>query len=1078
MENNSASVNLTALESVKAFFYPYQERIENKNVRINGLGLTSDPEVIYFHFEEGISIPYSGILHIVTCQDIDIKNIEIEKIYLKVTYQIKNENKEICERTIWGLIKNIIKLESRVLAGTNNTNKNKKNYYRICIESPLARIFNEQNIFSYKKINELIISLLNGINKDKDKDKTIENDSPILVKIDVQNLESLDELNTETLQIQRSNDNTLDFLNKILIGYGINYVFDFNDTKHQDEDASNKDNSKVEKDNEKIKLIFFKKIPICYKQNVDKKDDESKYNTSDWIKECLFESNESYDSDVIHLNNVIFERKAIKVKEIYQITRKLKDNWINFTYNRSNNAEDKSKHTKNIFKNLCLYNLHHNPIISVHDSQDIRLKPGLVLAKKSEFNYLINNVITDLNFNLKYHNNTNAIKIKVSGVEITDHPHISKINDYDLNQSFDFGSKCEIGCLIPDNYFESLIKNSVSNVEIIEAIVCSKDGNINVNSYAEDFSDNTRNNALFYATTDYIGEDEINNVITVYSMTNYETSFIKKVKQGQRILVIKKNGYYFLNGFIQSPVELQCDESEKDSLKIYQLDDESLLSLDGYSSPQDYIFSLLKLGPKIVDSTVMFHALEQGRLDIYDKKFNDLCFIKDENVLIKKCKKFSIARDNYRKAVFEITKNYYTGKTNDIQSEFNKAKNEYNECKDDLYQFAGKIIELFDDLKNKQDKNGSNKKKNVLILNNKDNIKVNAENGDIEISAENIKISASKKLFLHSENIELNASDSIKSHVGLSCVEIKPEGTKISTGTTISCKVPNNSGDDVSDLMSSSFSVATYSGISGSAYNIKFSGANGLSLRGPLKSGISLGYGTVKIVGSEFKVVTQGKFEQYRNIVHTSRTMLRDIIQSCASLKNDFSYQAIGSFGDLAGDLYDNVIDAFQTCSKWGQDWNDAKNVYDYLDIIIQAIYKLIDIGLWVVRKIILKFQTLQYKENIKNGIKDNKPKLMTPFKKNDQNGRLDQAEMYLSHFKMCWSLIGAGFKAYQGAFGFFPSVSSFSINSTATKLSSQNIKFIVSQDAETAHAPSSGCVEHELREKLESKPKDGGLLP
>ena len=121
--------------------------------------------------------------------------------------------------------------------------------------------------------------------------------------------------------------------------------------------------------------------------------------------------------------------------------------------------------------------------------------------------------------------------------------------------------------------------------------------------------------------------------------------------------------------------------------------------------------------------------------------------------------------------------------------------------------------------------------------------------------------------------------------------------------------------------------------------------------------------------------------------------------------------------------------------------------------------------------KSILSMQEVRYNHYV-NDLKVTsfeKYQCMTPFNKQDQNKRLDQVQLYISHAKMVWSLIAATNSAIgsnPAASGIVPSVSTLSINSTKSEIKSQKIALTVADNIQTACAPATGLIEYTLRDK------------
>ena len=1036
---------------LRRFGYTSIEFYRNNMQKVTDFGRC---EVTSFHFEEGISHPYTGILNLITQNAVDFGKLDLTYLYVKISYQINYVYEQEPEeyntgdtRTVWALIKTVTNLPKVEKVNPYNTDEKFYYQYQLTLESPLARLNNKQTIFSELKISQILSELLNrGDSKDGKESTGLYN--PLLCEIDVSRIQNLAQLDTRTLKIQRGQEKNLSFFNRILIAYGINYVLDFDEQKG-------------------VKIIFS-----C-DQDYKKKS----------ALNCTNDLNiASKDINYIYLANATLKKNSIQFDEARVSAKSLKNSWLDIEADRADTSGLKSSQIKLFYKNLCIRYLAINPKLSAQSVQDIRLEPGLILNSNIDditSKYVVENLITDITTIFKDKSKENTVQIKNDCLELVDHPAFVELDDKSDGDYFEFDSKRELGCLVHQEVDSLESLDPKQSIDIIEAKACAKDGSINSTLYADYADDGAENNDLFYAL---IANNNADLLIKVHTLIEADCSNVKKVMQGQRILVLQKGGTYYLYGYVPQPIDVDKDKWDGINQEIMNLKNESSISLQNYKTNNEYIYALLKNSPKHVENAVIVNALEINDASVHDLTYVD----KYHKQVVEQNKKFLSAREKYETALDVLNDKYGDGKLSlssyykdnklidsapQELKDVNTCKTAYTEVCENLFKLAKNIVT---DCKINFIKDDP---KNIISFDNKDGFEFNAADGSFVINASNITLNATSKISLNAEDIDISATSSVKSHVGLTAVTTTKESTKISTGTTINGTIPDEKGNNTSDLLSSSLTVGTFGGISGSAYCIKLTGNNKLDIKGPLGSGISLGYGSVKVTGAEFKVSTIGKIEQVKNIAVASKTMLFDIIQSCGSLKNNYTTKCFSAFFDTVSNAYDigtGVINKYHSTLKPFK--KDDSTYFDYIDSIIQAIFSLLDYS-FMICKSILSAQEIRYNHyvNDKKETSFEKYQLMTPFNKQDQNKRLDQVQLYISHAKMVWSLIAATVSAVGGkpaASGIVPSVSTLSINSTKSEIKSQKISFTVSDDIVSACSPAAGYAEYVLKKK-----KTGGSV-
>ena len=256
----------------------------------------------------------------------------------------------------------------------------------------------------------------------------------------------------------------------------------------------------------------------------------------------------------------------------------LKNSWLNFEMSRTDTSGAKERQIKFIYKNLCIRKLAVNPRLSSQCVQDIRLTPGLLLnswINDIESKYIVVSVTTDISsFNKNARDN--AVLLKTDCLELVDHGAIAELDDKSDGDHFEFDAKRLLGSLVHQDvtYFEAL--ENKQNLDILEAKASAKDGSINESLTADYADDKAENNDLFYAV---ITSNNDKVVIKVHTLIEANSSSVKKVMQGQRILVMSKGGAYYLYGYVPQPICINDDQRDGIRQELMNLNKDSSLSL-------------------------------------------------------------------------------------------------------------------------------------------------------------------------------------------------------------------------------------------------------------------------------------------------------------------------------------------------------------------------------------------------------------------------------------------------------------------------------------------------------------------
>ena len=1013
-------------------------------------------EVTSFHFEEGISYPYSGTLNLITQNAINFGKLDLNYLYVKISYQINYIYKEEPEeynigdvRTVWALIKTVTNLPKEEKINPYDAKEKFYYQYQLSLESPLARLKNKQTIFSELEISQILCELLSrGGTPAKTKDAKVYN--PLLCKLDISKIQHLSQFDTKTLKIQRGQENTLSFFNRILIAYGINYVFEFDEQNG-------------------VKIIFS-----C-DQDYKKKS----------VLSCTNDLNLAGNNlDYVYLANSVLKKNSIQFDDARTLAQNLKNSWLNIEADRTDISGIKASQIKFIYKNLCIRSLAVNPKLSAHCVQDIRLEPGLILNSEIDdikSRYLVENLITDITTLFKDKSKENTVQLKTDCLELADHPEFEELDDKADGDYFEFDSKKDLGCLVHQDLVNLEVLDSKQDVDILEAKACDKDGLVHNNEPAVYVDDKGKDNDLFYALL--TGKNS-NTVIEVHSLIDADSSTVKSITQGQRIMVLAKGGAYYLYGYVPHHLSVNDDKAEAYSKDIFNLGANSSISLKSYSSNEEYIYSLLKNSSQSVEDAVIMQALDSGNASLHDVTYLD----KYRDNVKKEHSNYQNDLKNLQNALSALYSKYEDGHfldsyinkdsslTDNAPAELKYVKQCRDALNNRLESFKKLAKEIVDDCQISLIKEET---KQIQTLSNKDGFQFSSDAGDHDISADNVVINGRKSITLCSPSITIKSSGSIKTAVGQSYIETKAAGTTINAGVTTLGYVPDEDGNNSAEFISSKFCVEGYNGISASAFNVSLNGNNQLSLNGPLGSGITLGYGWVKVVGSDITLQTLGKVEQSKNITACAIKTISDIViaskgwdkETAAKIYKKTEKNVVTQFWDMSFGPTGSVQRIAKSCKtiKEGKlKSSEAGYIqarFGVVDSIVRALCSVVD---YILKIIKLVFESIDIINNVE-------AQTLNPGDNLNRRG-YEQAVLYITYIKCLWSLLGAGFKAAQGADGLIlPRVSTISISSAKTEISSQKIINKTLEDTEEI-APLVGTVERPKIEFLDDEDENGDL--
>ena len=320
--------------------------------------------------------------------------------------------------------------------------------------------------------------------------------------------------------------------------------------------------------------------------------------------------------------------------------------------------------------------------------------------------------------------------------------------------------------------------------------------------------------------------------------------------------------------------------------------------------------------------------------------------------------------------------------------------------------------------------------------------------GELTLHAASINILSDGPINMHAKSsIGMAAVDAIAQNVGSSSVSIKVDGTTIYAPAAYSgCNV--NRPENAADLLSSTFSVKGFSGITGKAFDVSINANNNFSLGGNLGCGIKMGYGTVNVVGAELNVDTIGRFEQTANIAKFTVSLAADIITSLAAtdksamdLKNNIINTVFTGYDDFIQGK-DFIANKFDDAKKKN---TDAERTFTYIQTVISWIDYVIDCVYFICKQVYVYMDWVQEeKEKKGKSTKDDRNAYLVPFP-NSERSWLDQIRLYIDYLKVVNSLVVAGANAYfHGSSGFLkPSLTTMKITSQQIKMETDEYNFI-----------------------------------
>ncbi len=558
------------LENTHISFYK-----DSVNTKISPLG--DDCKISSFHFEEAISYPYTGMLVVRAKTFLDFDSLDLKCLIAKIDYAIADKAKADAKATrfVWTLVKSIQSLpEFHVIENNQDITYYQ---YQITLVSPLERLKNYhcRNFYKGLKVHEIIKKLL------------VPNDSvhlPLISdgNIDVSKLSDIAELDTCALLIQPNDESYYDFFNRLLIAYGINYILKF--------------------DKDGVKIIFSRDQDYC-------NDQENKVLPIGSQRKNAFECAKDPQSvsdltKFAYLTGENYSRNYVATDKTEEVVKAVRHSFLSIETTGNDFNFLKNKQIDEIENNIKTRLNLSRTLVASSTFRDIRVSPGChlnIIHSDNRVPYILKSLITDISVDSK-----DPIRLKFEGLSLKG-----------------LHTDTKLGCLMPSGIAPEISINSASgrgDLDIVEAVVCGKNGSITEGEKSLDVDDDRGiNNDKFYAKIDN------GDVKLVHSLKTSSACYTNKMVQGQPILVLKKNGTYYLYSTKAQSLDISNASSLKDvddnSEQIWKGPNNGLIHYSEYNSGKEYILSLLMNNADAVDKAIRMAALDQSDTSIHDEKY-------------------------------------------------------------------------------------------------------------------------------------------------------------------------------------------------------------------------------------------------------------------------------------------------------------------------------------------------------------------------------------------------------------------------------------------------------------------------
>lgn len=1056
-------------------------------------GLFSDAKIYEFSLHEQLSQSFSACIVFYTLTEFDLHALELDELLVRVTYGVKSStvlgvNAPVTgaatdllgeKHYLWGKISEVISRGSKKFSSGNT--QEIRHYYELKLCSPLEKLssYFSWNYFFDCSLEDIIKTLLTGENG------VLSDGIGSFFKLDLSALRNIERFKFSKLLLQQGPQSDQDFLNRLLIDNGINYVFD----QRQDDCA----------------LVFSDTLAFAdlWKKNDTQENEkfcnqhleghfaQGKAPTDDLLVDdfCCFKRHFDRKNEDDNTESLFFEEDAASRNASYSLLEKQKER----------NVERRRRR----IKEGCSWKLYNQ----------VAVRPGCVFTLKAEGTKGDRSFVvsaSDLKINSSLYNT--PASVFVEGIEV--------FGDIDGLRLGSFASR-------PD-------KSVYATTELLAATVCDQNGNCDDQTVTAFENNLCTGKDLFYAKLDLSGH------VVVAHAGKDRLGSVKHPRCGSVVMLLRSGGNFYLQALspqallpdseksleygreLASETVFDSGECEKLFVDLKQkgLSDNggrycgrADMRLGRFINNSQYVASLIAKGEPELNRYIYELSVQRNKGNLYD----DIYLSKFQTDAKEKSKAYRENKQNYEKVLRDFRQKARELKISEADPEISaddqtsqfkrkidelreqtqyvttvtqkkEGKNEvsyasvtldaieksFKKAENELYELAAKIVEEYkiDFIKDGSSVSG----RSELSLLSSDAMSFNAE-GDLTIHAKNINIIADGKICTHAKgDITEYSAKSITQNVGGSSIALKLDGTSIFSPAAYSGKNVSEVYRN-SSLLGSSFNVKSYSGVSASAFDVKLSATNYLQLSGSIGTGIKLGYGAVSMTGGKVDINTSGTRDMAVGIAKFTANFIADLTTSLAAKdKNavaikdavlstsytvfDDVLAGIKSYNGLnsAKDKLDKNADTIQTIEAIKEADRTPEQVaqlaserqkrgelyFNYVMAIIAMINYTLD-RIYDVCKVV--YTSMKIDADRKNIKESDRNSYITPFK-NSSMSKLDQIRLYITYEKTLCSLISAGYIAYKGAKGFLkPSLASLSLTSTSVKLEGDSMTFTSKQN-------------------------------
>ena len=766
------------------------------------------------------------------------------------------------------IIRNFVGYIGKVSIEEKDSTKDNRGFLKVKFLL-LNNFFKELSTRNETLQNKVILNYLKELATEKENVRT----SAFIDSISTEGQTKL--LTTQSWYINCQSKNEYELFNYLCLQFGLNYTFDYSATKE-----SNSEN-----------IVIANKLNLTDNLATLR----NSYNCADVSSVNDISQSSGISVKIDSVNSSFFEAertiKTLSDQTINTVDKSL-EKYPSILYcndiNKTQEVRNSIQNRFDKYKALC------SPIY-IANTHDIVFVPGTKLLHNNGTKIVIEQVI---HFNKTDANSENSLTSKFSAIAYNATANLD-------NTSFNFLDSLIALDSCTDKAFVEEVKDyvfrggkkansNIANALLVQATVCNEEGRIAnyettktikidskdlIRKYKLQDSDLNTEKAIT-VTEEIVGTevfadgdlvvipnkfyallDNSNTVVVVnkLSLTGTPNQVGNFPKVGDRVVILQAAGDYYLTGYLTQDQDRFgiSDEDKKSrnrnlektyfgpSSKKNDFSYDNTLCFESFKSPKDYVLEIVENGD--VDAFDTF-------INNYEKKDSD----ETEDKITYKTKelrdKISVQNKKIKLCKKKIKD---AGKKDhkDLDSELKKLQETDTDA---IKKLAGQYYEMI------HESSFFNKGKfTSATLNSSGLMKLNSDSSLSIKSNNNIETNSKWSTSISAdEEISISSKKKITLSVCGTSITIDALGVSISTD--------RNTGLKAILPMFSSFSIDAYDGISASAESISLDARNGLNLKGPYGSKISLSGGKIGMKGNSFKVSTPTKFDKIRNALEYS----------------------------------------------------------------------------------------------------------------------------------------------------------------------------------------------------------------